>query len=92
MTNKLHIDITNKEQVTAAASGSGKVTGTTWKPNTGAQANKDDAIAKQRAFEEMVKAERLANNPELQRIIQLEKEMDLLKAKFVTFEDLYGSK
>jgi hypothetical protein len=92
MTSKLHIDISAKNNVSAAASGSGKVSGTTWTPGTGAKQNEDMARANQIAFEQMVEAERLANNPELQRIIQLEKEMDLLKAKFITFEDLYGSK
>ena len=92
MTSKLHIDITSKDQVTAAASGSGKVTSTTWVPNAGAKQNEDLARANQIAFEQMREAERLAHNPELQRIVQLEKEIDLLKAKFVTFEDLYGKK
>ncbi len=92
MTSKLHIDINSKDTVTAAASGSGKVTGTTWVPNTGAKQNEDLARANQIAFEQLREAERLAHNPELQRIVQLEKEIDLLKAKFVTFEDLYGSK
>lgn len=68
------------------------VTKTNWNPGKGRQEVADIARAKQKAFEEMIEAERLAANPELQRIEALEGEVKDLKSKLISFIELYGQK
>lgn len=92
MTNKLHIDITKTDEVKGISSGTGMVTKTNWNPGTGRRVSEEETRQKQAAFEAMVEAQRLAANPELQRIETLESEVKELKSKLISFIELYGQK
>lgn len=87
-----HINITKSENIKGLSTGSGMVTRSNWSPGKGRQEAEDIARAKQKAFEEMMEAERLAANPELQRIEALEGEVKDLKNKLISFIELYGQK
>lgn len=85
------IDISNKETVTAAASGSGKVVSSTWSAGEGYQLQRDIERARVIALEQQAKAE-IAARPESQRLAALEKEVQLLKAELITMRELVGDK
>ena len=89
---KSHIDITNKEQVDAITTGSGKVTQTTWNPNTGCKEAAEAAHERQRAFEIAMEQQRLDSNPELKRIAELEQQMVELRAEITVLKSMYGCK
>ena len=87
-----HIDISKKNEVKAVSTGSGMVTATTWQPNKGRQEAEDMARAKQRAFEEMMEAERKANDPVEKRFMSIEKQLSELQEQLITFNELLGQK
>lgn len=87
-----HIDISRKNSVEGISSGTGMVERATWNPGKGRQEAEERAIANQRAYEQMIEAERLNANPELQRIEILESEVQELKSKLISFIELYGQK
>ena len=92
MTQKLHIPITKQDEVKSSSTGSGMVTAVTWNPDVGHQQAKDIARAKQRAFEEMMEAERKANDPNEQRFCLLENRLQIIENKMDELLELYGQK
>lgn len=88
---KHSIDISNKEQVTTASTGSGKVTGPTWSAGDGYALQRDIERARVIAMEQQAQAE-LAAKPETKRIAALENEVQLLKAELITMKELIGDK
>ena len=87
--NKQHIDITNKEQVTAASTGSGKVTGPSWNPNAGFAREQAINEARIQAMEEHARQQAERHDVfETRRfqmmemaIADLQKRLDALEAK-----------
>ena len=92
MNQKLHIPITNQDEVKSSSTGSGMVTAVSWKPDVGSQQAEDIACAKQRAFDEMMEAERKANDPNEQRFCLLENRLQIIENKMDELLELYGQK
>ena len=68
------------------------VTAVTWNPDVGLQQAEDNACAKQRAFEEMMEAERKANDPNEKRFCLLENRLEIIENKMDELLELYGQK
>ena len=92
MTQKLHIPIKKQDDVKGSSTGSGMVTAVTWNPDVGHQQAKDIARAKQRALEEMMEAERKANDPHEKRLFLLENRLEIIENKMDELLELYGQK
>ena len=92
MIQKLHILITQSDEVKSSSTGSGMATAVSWKPDVGSQQAEDISRAKQRAFDEMMEAERKANDPNEQRFCLLEDCVQIIENMMDELLELYGQK
>ena len=92
MTTKFHVPIDNKDEVKCTSTGSGLISKITWNPSKGQKEQEDLARARQIAFEEMMEAERKANEPNEQRFCLLENRLEAVEKKMEELLRLYGQK
>ena len=92
MTTKFHVPIDNKDEVKCTSKGSGLISKITCNPSKGQKEQEDLARARQIAFEEMMEAERKANDPYEQRFCLLENRLEAIEKKMEELLRLYEQK
>lgn len=80
MAEKIHVDISNKEQVTGVSTGTGMVTSTSWNPNFGYDRKQQIEEARLAALEEQ-RRQQEEQQPLYLRLAALEGEVMRLKAQ-----------